>query len=50
MSYADQLQEIAAQYRAEMRECDKNRKAMWFAFVENIRKAEEKKYEVSARS
>lgn len=36
MSYADTLAELAAQHRAEMRECEKARRAMWLEFVKRI--------------
>ena len=41
MSYADQLPIIAAQYRAEMRKCEEERRAMWHEFVKRIREQRE---------
>lgn len=42
MSYADTLHELAAQHRAEMRECEKARHAMWLEFVIRIQQKKEK--------
>lgn len=43
MSYADTLAEMAAQYRAEMRKCEEERRAMWLDFVKRIREQGEEK-------
>lgn len=42
MTYADTLHEIAAKHRAEMRECEKARHAMWMEFVKRIKEKKEK--------
>ena len=42
MSYADQLPEIAAQYKAEIREREKALHAKWLEFVKRIQQTKEK--------
>jgi hypothetical protein len=42
MSSADTLAELAAQHRAEMRECEKARREMWLEFVKRIREQDAK--------
>ena len=42
MSYAETLAELAAQHRAELRECEKARREMWLEFVKRIREQDAK--------
>lgn len=42
MSYADKLPEIAAQYKAEIREREKALHAKWLEFVKRLQEKKEK--------
>ena len=41
MTYAEQLPELIAAYKAELRKCEEARRALWHGFAERIRKTDD---------